>query len=367
MRTRIYIGLTLLLLVAFLFARFCLFTVDRADFVYLTQFGRPVATFDGAASDEAGLHLKWPWPIQSVQRFDRRLQYLDLPGAELLTRDAKRDTIDKTLTIDAYLCWRIPDKEALDQFIRTLGTQEGARDILRQRFNSEIGAAIGQMELDDLISVGVGSELPDVASSVVSLLASPLDGPLLAATVLGGIRPKVERKRDELRERLLSGSPHLSTPSLQESVLKEYGVEVVDLRLRRLNHPAGTIRQAIFERIISEREKKVADYQSEGERLASDIRSNSERRVTELRAAAQAEATRLSGEADAAADRIRNEAARQDPAFYAFLRNLEDYQRILGDNKTMLLLSSQHEMFNSLLKPPAPGKTEPTPTSKGDK
>ena len=154
---------------------------------------------------------------------------------------------------------------------------------------------------------------------------------------------------------------------MQDAVLKDYGVEVVDLRLRRLNHPAGTIRQAIFERIISEREKKVADYQSEGERLASDIRSNSERHVTELRAAAQAESTRISGAADAAADRIRNEAARQDPGFYAFLRRLEDYQRILGDNKTMLLLSSQHAMFESLLNPPAPGKKESMPMSKGDK
>ena len=190
MRMRIYLGLALLLLIALVCARLCLFTVDRAEFVYLTQFGRPVATYDGAAAAEAGLHLKWPWPIQSVQRFDRRLQYLDLPGAELLTRNAKRDTIDKTLTIDAYLCWRIPNKESLDQFIRALGTQEGARDILRQRFNSEIGAAIGQMELDDLISVGVGSDLPNVASTAMTLLASPGGAPLLAATVLGGAHPR---------------------------------------------------------------------------------------------------------------------------------------------------------------------------------
>src|SRR5919199_6934995 len=89
--------------------RTSLFTVDRTEFVYLTQFGRPVATFDGADPGEAGLHVKWPSPIQSVQRLDRRLQYFDLPGAELLTRDVKGKTIDKTLTIDAYVCWRIAD------------------------------------------------------------------------------------------------------------------------------------------------------------------------------------------------------------------------------------------------------------------
>src|SRR5919108_1953969 len=81
------------------------FTVDRTEFVYLTQFGRPVATFDGALPDDAGLHYKWPWPIQTVTRLDHRLQHFDLSGAELLTHDSKGNTIDKTLTIDAYVCW----------------------------------------------------------------------------------------------------------------------------------------------------------------------------------------------------------------------------------------------------------------------
>jgi modulator of FtsH protease HflC len=53
-----------------------LFTVDRAEYVYLTQFGRHVATYDGRT--DAGLHLKWPWPIQSVVRYDNRLQFFDL-------------------------------------------------------------------------------------------------------------------------------------------------------------------------------------------------------------------------------------------------------------------------------------------------
>src|SRR5262249_27211160 len=97
-----------------------LFTVDRSEYVYLTQFGRHVATYDGASDSEAGLHLKWPWPIQSVQRIDRRLQYFDLPGAELLTHDPKGKTIDKTLTVDAYICWRIADRGGVDRFIRTV-------------------------------------------------------------------------------------------------------------------------------------------------------------------------------------------------------------------------------------------------------
>jgi membrane protease subunit HflC len=316
------IVLLLLLVAAAVQARLSLFTVDRTEFVYLTQFGRPVRTFDGANDQDAGLHLKWPWPVQAVQRLDRRLQYFDLPGAELLTRDPKQNTIDKTLTVDAYVCWRIDDGPGgVDRFVRSVGTLEGARAILGQRINSELGAAIGRKELDDLISTEDG---------------------------------RVDREREALRRRLLEEG----SPPLKEVARRDYGIEVVDVRLRRVNHPQA-VRQAIFERIISERNKKVADYRSQGEKEAADIRSDSERRVAELKAQAEAEAIRLRGQADAEADRVRAEAAARDPQFYAFLKKLEEYQKILGDNKTMLLLSTHRELFDTLFQPPAPNGAPP--------
>jgi membrane protease subunit HflC len=174
------------------------------------------------------------------------LQAFDLPGAELLTRDAQGNTIDKTLTIDAYVLWRIKGPEGADTFIRTVGSVSGAQLILGQRIASELGAAIARMELDDLVSTEAG---------------------------------KVDRQREALRQRLLvEGSP-----SLQRSALDSYGIEVVDIRLRRSSHPSA-VREAIFDRIRSERAKKVAEYQSEGKRLADDIRSRSEREVAQLKA-----------------------------------------------------------------------------------
>ena len=309
--------------------RLSLFTVDRAEYVYLTRFGRHVKTFDGAKESEAGLHVKWPWPIESVQRFDQRLQYFDLPGAELMTRDAKASTIDKTLTVDAYVCWRIADAQRVDQFIRAVGTPEGARAILGQRINSELGEAISGMELEDLISIKSVSQMP----------AAP--------------RRRVDVQRETLRKRLLE----TGKPSLQETARAEYGIDVIDIRLRRVNH-SGSVKQAIFDRIISERDKKVADYESQGDQQAKDIASASKRRVTEMKGQANAEAIRLSGEANAEADRIRNEAQAKDPQFYSFLKKLDDYQRILGDNKTMLLLSTHREMFDTLFQPPKPLKSD---------
>ena len=335
MRRKVLFVLVVLLLAAAVVGSLSVFTVDRTEFVYLTQFGRRVATYDGGDDAQAGLHFRLPWPIQSVQRLDRRLQYFDLPGAELLTRDAKKNTIDKTLTIDAYVCWRIADADGVDRFIRKMGTVEGARSVLGQRINSELGAVVGKMELDELVSTEPN---------------------------------RVDDKREELRKRILEGGEQ----PLRETAREEYGIEIVDVRLRRTNHPPA-VRQAIFDRIMSEREKKSADYRSQGEQQAADIKSDSDRKVAELRSEADAEAVRLRGQADADADRIRADAARQDPQFYAFLKKLEDYQRILGDNKSMLLLSTHRELFDALFNPPNPGAPTPplpavptVPTAKGD-
>jgi membrane protease subunit HflC len=317
---RKYIVLIAGLAVLFWLVRTSLFTVDRTEFVYLTQFGRPVATFDGAHPDDAGLHFKFPSPIQSVQRLDRRLQYFDLPGAELLTHDPRGKTIDKTLTVDAYVCWRIAGKDGVDRFIRTVGTPERARTVLSGRISSELGAAIGQMELNDLISIEPG---------------------------------KVDRERERLRERLLHGASG-EAAGLEERALSDYGIELVDIRVRRSNHPPA-VREAIFDRIRSERNKKVAEYQSEGAKQAEDIKSAAERKVRETLADARAEEQRVKGEADAAADRILNQAYAKDAKFYDFLKRLESYKRILGDNKTVLLLSAHRELFDLLFQPPKPG------------
>jgi membrane protease subunit HflC len=319
---RVLLILIVLVLLAVLLPQ-CFFTVDRTEYVYLTQFGRHVKTFDGEKDADAGLHLKWPWPVQSVQRLDRRLQYFDLPAAELLTHDPRGKTIDKTLTIDGYVCWHIADRDSVDPFVRSVGTPDRARSILGPRISSELGAAVGQLEQDDLISTEAG---------------------------------RVDRQREELRQRLLKAS----------GLAREYGIEIVDIRIRRTSHPAA-VRQSIFDRIISERNKKVADYESEGKRQAADITSDADRKVKEILAEANAADRRLRGQADAEADRIRNEAHSKDVQFYAFLKKLEEYQRILGDNKSMLLLSSHRELFDLLFAPPKPEggaapKPEPSPS-----
>lgn len=328
MRTTLYL-LAAGIIAAWLISS-ALFTVDRAEFVYLTQFGRHVATYDGRT--EAGLHVKWPWPIQSVIRLDNRLQFFDLREVELLTHDLRGKTIDKTLMISAYVCWRIAGKEGsfdgVDQFVRAVSTADRARTILEQRVLSRLGAEIGKVSLDDLISTAPGA--------------------------------KIEERLEQIRERLL-GSADSTEENLRRLAREEYGIELVDIRLRRFNHPP-TVRSDIYARITSERARKVQEYTSEGDKLAADIESEARLKASDIRTRAEADKKRQEEEAAAKADAIRNEAHSKDREFYTFLQKLQAYQTMLSNSRDMLLLSSDHELFDLLLKPPRLSKQETLPT-----
>jgi membrane protease subunit HflC len=321
MRVAILIVLIALLAVV---ASTCAYTVDRAEYVYVTEFGRHVATHDGAT--DGGLHFKLPWPIQAVQRVDSRLQFFDLPETELLTHDLGSQTVKETITVVPYVCWRIADTHteewaSVDWFIRRVGRPEQARTILGEQIRSRLGAAIGGRPMDYLFNIKGDT---------------------------------VEHNMRELRDELLDGRGGVGdSESLRAKARHVYGIEIVDIRLRRTNHPAA-VREAIFNRIKSERDKRAAEYETEGKQIASEIESRAERQAREIRADGEAEARKIRGEGEAEADRIRNEAHARDPEFYAFLKKLEEYQRILADNKTVLLLSGRREMFDLLFTPPKP-------------
>ena len=323
MRTAFFIFLAIAALVL---ARWSFFTVDASEYVYVTVLGRPVATYDGADPDQAGLHFGWPWPIQALTRLDRRTQLFDLPTTELLTHDPDGKTIDKTLSVEAYVLWKIADADAVDRFIKRLGSAERARAILGPRINSQLGAAIGQMRMDDLVSTDAGT----------------------------GGTTRVDESIRKLRAGLLD--------SLRKQVRDEYGIDLIDIRLRRFSHPSE-VRASIFDRIRSERRKKVTEYQSEGDRQAKNIESKAEAETRDLLAKARYEEEAIKSRADTDALRVRNQAQSQDPEFYAFLKQMDKLQSILSDNKATLLLSTHRSIFDLLFQPPRP-KFEASPAEK---
>jgi membrane protease subunit HflC len=213
---------------------------------------------------------------------------------------------------ETYACWQIRSREDVDRFIRRIGTLEHARTILGQRINSLLRTFTSRMQLEDLISEEPGQS---------------------------------DRAMAKLSKDILQ--------SLASQVRGEYGIELVDVRLRRFNHPTE-VRAEIFRRIRSEREKIVADIRSKGETQARKLKSDAEEKARNLKAAARAEVEKIRGEADADAALIRNEAHSQDPEFYVFLKQMEKLHSILAENKTMLLLSTHRGWFDLLFRPPQP-------------
>lgn len=287
--------------------------VDETELVLVERFGRITAVYDQAES--RGLHFKLPWPVETVRRFDRRLQLLSPAGREAFTRDRKN------VTVEAYVCWRIASGEATGllnrpvvRFFQGLQSFEVADARLASRLQSILTEQIGRSELSELLSATNSESGPDTG-------ASPL------ARIADEIRRELQQRSDE-----------------SNSLLERLGVEIVDVRIRRLNLPAGNM-QAVFERMRSERQKIAERYRSAGLAESRLIRSQADRQAGELLAKANADAERIRGEGEATAIHILNEVHAKDPEFADFLQTLEAYSQILNDRTTLVLSGS-----NSLLK-----------------
>src|SRR5262249_613910 len=188
-----------------------------------------------------------------------------------------------------------------------------------------IGAIISKLPLDDLIHV-----------------AAPTD------------RGAIEARSDKLQQQLLGSGGD----DLRRQIRDEYGITLVDVRLRRLNYP-DSVRPPIFDRIRSDRRRKAEDYDSDGEKKAREIRAAAERDAEITRSTAQAKAELIRRQADAEADRIRNDAHSKDREFYTFLQKLDAYKQMIGKTSDLLLLSSKHPLFQLLLNPPTAEKPAP--------
>ncbi len=314
----------------------CVIFVDEREAVIVERFGSIVRVYDREA--DRGAHFKLPWPIDLARRFDRRVQLFTPSAREMFTSDKKN------VTVDVYVCWRIaqPPESAADapgerpvvRFYRGLGSSDVAEARLESRVRSILTTALGQVELSHLLGVKNSEQGPAKNE------AGPLDR--LSETV-----------RDETLKR----------GSESESLRDRLGIEVVDLRITRLNLPQGN-QQAVFDRMKSER-KKIADrYRSAGLAENQMLRSQADRQYNELLAKTRADAERIRGVAEAEAVRVLNAAHGQDPEFYAVLAALDAYRKILND-RTTLVLSASSSMLKLLTDgiPELKSRPEPVPRS----
>lgn len=258
-----------------------LFQVDNTQYAIVTQFGNPVRTIT-----EPGLYAKLPDPLQNIIRIDRRVQVYNVPEKEFLTKDKKN------ILVEAYATWRVDDPV---QFFKSVRDAEGASARLSDILSSELGVALSQYELANLVSTNVEQ----------IQLTQMLD--------------QLSKQTDERT--------------------RPYGFQVSDVRLKQLNFPESN-RQSVFQRMRAERQQIARQLRSEGTEAATKIRAEADAEKTTLLSKAQEEANRVKGEGEAEAIKIYARAFGRDPDFYQFLRTLESYDKIINKGTTLILPSN---------------------------
>jgi membrane protease subunit HflC len=290
-----------------------IYTVDEAEQVIIVQFGAPVG--DPVAT--SGLHFKTPF-IQEVRRFDKRLISWDGDPNQIPTRG------EQFISVDTTARWRIVDPL---QFLQRVQNERGAtfrlNDILDSVMRDHISAT-------DLVEIVRSKDWKVTAEDLRRANAGQTED----AEVL---LQQVKTGREELVKSVLDNA-QLQMP--------EYGIELVDIRIKRLDY-VEAVQQRVFDRMIAERQRIAEQVRSEGQGAAAEVDGETQRLLAEVRSEARRQAEIIRGQADAEATRIYAEAFGADPEFYAFFRTLESYARSL-DEKTTIIIGADSEYFRYL-------------------
>ena len=295
----------------------CAYTVDQADQVVITQFGRPVGAPINAATPGAGLHFKLPF-IQTANRFEKRILEWDGPPNEMTTRDKLY------VVVDTFARWRIADPL---KYFESLRDERSALSRLDDILGSETRNVVAR---HDLIEV-VRSDKARRPEQDAVLAKS-------GATV--GSLPPIKFGRKELeREILAAAQPKVGL----------WGIELLDVRVKRLNYKAGVI-EKIYDRMISERMQIAERFRSEGAGEAAKIEGRKDKDLQQIQSEAYRAVQEIKGAADAKASEIYAEAYTASPRaadFYAFVKTLDTYKATLGRDST-LILTTDSDLFRLL-------------------
>ena len=259
------------------------FTVDETRQVVILQFGEPVRIIK-----TPGLYFKLPAPLQVAQRFDDRLLEYDVAPEEILSKDKK------SLIVDNYVRWRITDPLL---FLQTVQTEPIAKTRIDDIVYSELRRELGTHNMSEIIT----------------------------------------ERRELIMEKVTRESATATKP---------YGIEVVDVRLKRVDLPQNN-EQSIYRRMQAERIRQANKFRSEGEEESQKIKASTDKDKTIILATAYKEAEEVKGEGEAKAVDIYARAFSKDPDFYEFYRTLETYKIIL-DKKTTLVLPTNSKLFDIL-------------------
>ncbi len=257
------------------------YQVRFTEIAIKTTFGKP-ADPNTCDPNEAGLKFKWPWPIQGVVRYDKRIQILDSPEEQAQTKDRQ------ILILTVYCGWRIADGVA---FLQKVETVREAQDRLRAHLRSEIGAVVGEREFREFVSTN-----------------------------------PAELKLGEIEGSIKKGVAERARP---------YGIAIETLGVRRIVLPETTT-DKVFAQMRAQRIAMAEKTRSEGEAIARRIRSQAESLKQQILSFASLKAEQIRAEGKAAAAEEYKVFSR-DEDFAMFLRKLELLREALASRTTFFL------------------------------
>jgi membrane protease subunit HflC len=286
------IALVLAAVVALLvLAASALFTVDQRENAIVFTFGEIKSIVK-----DPGLHFKWPL-VQNVKHFDMRILTLDTPDAERFITSEKKNVL-----VDSFVKWRIGDVK--QYYISVGGDETRAEMRLQQTVNSALREEFGKRTVHDVVS---------------------------------GERDQIMQV---VRERVADDA-------------KRIGVEIVDVRLKRVELPQE-VSESVYRRMEAERRAVASELRSQGFSEAEKIRAEADREREVIVAEAYRDAQRLKGEGDAKATAVYAKAFSDNPEFYSFYRSLEAYRSAFKSKADVLVLDPGSDFFR-YLRSPNPG------------
>ena len=266
------------------------FTVRENQYACTVRFSQIIDT----TSDD-GLHFKVPF-LDSVRYLSKATQFYDIPPSEVLTSDKQN------MTVDCYILWSISDPKL---FYQTLGSTSVAEQRLDALTYNELKTVMGTLAQADIINMEDGAKRNDIYESIAS------DVNELAQT---------------------------------------YGISVVDVKIKQFDLPESNL-NAVYNRMISERNQMAEKYTAEGNQEAAMIRNQVDRDVNIMISNAQAQAAELEAEGEAEYMRLLAEAydSEDKKEFYEFTLALDALKKSLTGAEKTVILDANSELAQILM------------------
>jgi len=312
-RMRAMIGVVIGILLIFLFSG-AFYTVREWDQVVVTQFGRPV----GKPKTKPGLKFKIPL-IQEIHRYEKRIMRWDGDPKEIPTRDKRFIYVDTTAR------WRIVDAQ---KFLEVLGTYTQAYAKLDDIIDAVLRDYVSANPLVELVRTT--NEMPGVEDVEGKVLSPFRDEATAPETVRLG--------REKITRAILAEA---------SKAMPAFGIKLVDVRIKRINY-IEQVRKKVYERMVSERKRKAAQFRSEGEGKKAQILGLMEKELKSIISGAYRTAEEIRGDADAEATKIYGHAYGEDPAFYAFFKTLETYKGGAAYKNAFIILGTDSDYYRYL-------------------